>query len=239
MSTNHHITLDMDWCSDDALEYVSSLLLQAGKKATWFATHRSPRVDMLCREPGFEIGVHPNFFDGSSHGASISSVLEHMTGLFPEARAMRTHGLYQSTPILHQAVSDFAIEIDVSLFLPYHSELKPLAPMSFGKEAIKRLPYFWEDDTEMLNDYSGFDFTDKRHHCDGLKIYDFHPVHVALNTTSFDDYLRLKDKKPASEWDTAFILKHQKKGKGPLTFFEDMLSKVEGELTISQIAEGE
>jgi len=104
---------------------------------------------------------------------------------------------------------------------------------------MHRVPYFWEDDTEMLNDYTDFDFKDRRHHCEGLKIYDFHPVHVALNISSFDDYMLLKEKKPISEWDRKFILKHQKKGKGALSFLEDMIGHIQGEMTISQIVEQE
>ncbi|WP_147822477.1 hypothetical protein [Salidesulfovibrio onnuriiensis] len=235
----HHLTLDIDWCSDDTLDYVSSLLVQADKRATWFATHKSAVVDDLNGRSCFEVGIHPNFLDGSSHGSSVDMVLDHITSLFPDSSIMRTHGLYQSSPVLDRATSKYGISVDVSLFLPYHSNLSVLIPMGYGEKKIRRVPYFWEDDIEMLNDYTGFSFRDQKHHCEGLKIYDFHPVHVALNISSFDEYVRLKEKKPIFEWDRKFILKYQKKGKGTLSFFEDMIERIQGEKTISQIVEQE
>lgn len=235
--TNHHFTLDLDWCSDDILEYVSNLLHQSQKKATWFATHKSQKVNELSKKHNFEIGIHPNFLKLSSHGSSYSTVLEHITGLFPHSKVMRSHALHQSSPILHEAASMFGIEIDVSLLLPYHPNLKILDPMGFGGRKIRRVPYFWEDDIEMLNGYTHFNFKDRKHHCDGIKTYDFHPVHVALNISSFDDYLILKEKKPVPQWDRKFILKYQKSGKGTLSFFEDMLEYIQGEMTMTELVE--
>lgn len=232
---DHHITLDLDWCSDDTLEYVAGIVRQARRRVTWFVTHASPAVEGLSALSSWEIGLHPNFLPGSTHGATPLEVFKHVTALFPGAAVMRSHGLFQSSPLLHMAATDFSIHTDVSLLLPYHPHLEVLEPIAFGGRELVRVPYYWEDDVEMVSAASPFDFRDPRHHRPGLKIYDFHPVHVAMNTACFDDYQRLKAKRPIPEWDGRFIRENQRRGRGALSFFEDMLATVQGETTISGI----
>jgi len=226
----------LDWCSDEVSDFVAEKLTQAGMRATWFATHRSAGVEELLTNDSFEVGVHPNFLPGSTHGASEENVLRHITELLPEARCMRTHGLYQSFPMLASAYSDFAMHVDVSLFLPYHTNLHP-TNLPVGGGSLLRLPYYWEDDAEMLLHDPVWSFREVRHAGPGLRIYDFHPVHVALNISDFGDYERLRAAHPPSRWDRAFIRKHQRKGRGTLSFFEEMLEDVQGGKTMSQLAQ--
>jgi hypothetical protein len=47
--------------------------------------------------------------------------------------------------------------------------------------SISRIPYFGEDDIEMLNPKVTFNFSKDNFIADGLKIFNFHPVHIALN----------------------------------------------------------
>ena len=80
------ITLDIDWAPDFMIERVAGALLSKGVKATWFVTHRSLAIDRLRHHPElFELGIHPNFAAGSSHGDTPEAVLGHVIDLVPDA----------------------------------------------------------------------------------------------------------------------------------------------------------
>jgi hypothetical protein len=70
------LTLDIDWAPDAAIDFVAEILVSRGVKATWFVTHDSPGVRRLRARPDlFELGIHPNFLPGSSHGRSGEGAL--------------------------------------------------------------------------------------------------------------------------------------------------------------------
>ncbi|HEY8645027.1 MAG TPA: hypothetical protein VIL77_04030 [Gaiellaceae bacterium] len=63
------LTLDVDWCPDSAIDDVAELLIERDVPATWLVTHTSPAIDRLrLRADLFELGIHPNFLPGSTHG---------------------------------------------------------------------------------------------------------------------------------------------------------------------------
>ena len=86
------LTLDIDWASDDIIEDIAEYLLEKKVKATWFATHESQATEALKSYPEFfERGIHPNFFEGSSHGKTYEEVLEYCLKIVPEAISSRSH----------------------------------------------------------------------------------------------------------------------------------------------------
>ena len=98
------VTLDVDWAPDCVIDAVAALLIDANVRATWFITHESPALDRLRQRPDlFELGIHPNFFPGSTHGTDPKEILRHCMSLVPEAKSIRTHGLYQSGQIFEIA----------------------------------------------------------------------------------------------------------------------------------------
>jgi len=220
------LTLDMDWASEAVLRFTAEALERAEVRCTWFATHRSPVVEAISgREDLFEVGVHPNCLSGSTHGQGDGEVLQHMSALFPGAVSMRTHGLYQSTSFLAKA-ADAGILHDVSLFLPGAAHLAPVR-FRYGGADLVRFPYFWEDDVAMED--PGERWSLAGHGASpGLRIYDFHPVHVALNTTSLDRYRALRSLKPLPDWDEDFIEEHRQPGVGPLTLFLELADRLSG-----------
>src|SRR5688572_26569640 len=121
------MTLDTDWAPDCAIDEAAALLREHGVRATWFITHLSPAVERLRACELFEIGVHPNFLPGSTHGASFEEVLEHCTALAPEAVSFRTHGLLQSTRILWDIAVMSRLRIDASMWMPDVPFTRPAA----------------------------------------------------------------------------------------------------------------
>jgi hypothetical protein len=70
----------------------------------------------------------------------------------------------------------------------------PLRKYYSNHMELLRLPYFWEDDTEMNHPNSSFLMDDPKYHVPGLKIFNFHPIHIVLNSKEMDPYNRLKEK---------------------------------------------
>jgi hypothetical protein len=185
------VTLDVDWAPDCAIDHAAALLHRANVPATWFVTHAGAAVERLrSAGPLFELGIHPNFLPGSSHGSSVAEVLSHCMRLVPEARSMRTHSLVQSSPLLGEIVRQTPISVDVSLLLPRHRGLQPV-PMPFAERTLIRLPFCWEDDIEMA--FAEPDWAPLRaRQVGGVRILNFHPIHIYLNSTTVASYRALK-----------------------------------------------
>lgn len=186
------LTLDVDWAPDFAIAWVAQRLVDAQVRATWFVTHLSPAVEMLRDHPElFELGIHPNFLPGSTHGSSEEAVLDHCMKMVPDATSMRSHALVQSSPLFARVLSDTPIVTDLSLFLPGAPSLAPVEYRYEGR-ALARIPYFWEDDSEMENEEPCWAMETLLDDSDGLKVFDFHPIHVYLNSADMRAYTSLK-----------------------------------------------
>ena len=191
MTSQCAITLDLDWAPDFAIDLVAERLRRAGVCATFFVTHDSPAVRRLAADaPYFELGVHPNFDVGSSHGASTGAVMEHVMSLVPEARVVRSHRLLQSMPILDRIFEEPGLQTDLSLFLPGVPHLRPFEYARCGRRC-RRVPYFWEDSFEAELEAPAWDPTVYAA-LPGLQVFNFHPIHVFLNSNSMGPYRQLR-----------------------------------------------
>ncbi len=188
------VTLDIDWSPDFAIDFVAERLIAHRICATWFVTHLSPAVARLQQHPElFELGIHPNFLPGSTHGDTPDAVLRHCMALVPEATSMRTHALVQSTPLLEKILTQTAIVTDVSLFLPHTRCLSPVEYRWKGRTML-RIPYYWEDDFEMERSVPCWDLAPLLEVGKGLKVFAFHPIHVYLNSADIGPYQALKQR---------------------------------------------
>jgi|TARA_B100000315_G_scaffold254652_1_gene296177 hypothetical protein len=189
------LSFDVDWAPDCAIDFVVDVLVEKQIKATWFVTHDSPGIERLFQHNNiFELGIHPNFLPNSTHGNSIKEVLTHIAQLVPNSKIMRTHCLTQSTEILETSVSDFGIEIDASLFLMGMSNIQPhLLFLNHDVKGLIRIPYFFEDDFEMFSPAKSWKINDGKYHVSGLKVFNFHPMYIYLNSDSMHKYRELKN----------------------------------------------
>ena len=77
-------------------------------------------------------------------------------------------------------------------FIPQHAgiELKPWLLWN----RLCKVPYFWEDDLHVLYDSIGIAQTNPAElvTADGVKVFNFHPIHIFLNTESLDRYERTR-----------------------------------------------
>lgn len=238
------ITLDIDWGPDFVLDAVSERLNEKGVKATWFVTHDSPGVRrLLAQQDRYEFGLHPNFLPGSTQGYSEREILAGLKRLIPQAHMMRTHGLVQSSEILRLASREFGIDIDLSLFLPGQPHLQPhILNLNHGGTGLVRLPYFWEDDIEASAAEPSWDLGAARFGAPGLQVYDFHPIHVYLNTERMDRYHRLKQHGPLHNIARDRIDSHiNRTSAGTGTFFDALLDRIGRQqhrsLTVSEVVD--
>lgn len=225
MSKNLIITFDIDWAPDWCIFQIAEILIQKKLKATWFVTHKSPAIQRLREHPNlFELGIHPNFLEGSTQGINPHDVMKFLLNIVPEARSMRTHGLMQSSHLIKMMVEEFKLEYDVSLFLPNTPNIRPHLLHTSRNKYVVRIPYFWEDDIEMISLNPNFSSRNPKYYFPGLKIFNFHPIHVCLNSRSLDNYNVCK----AMNQDIRELTKEMAEpsiysGQGTMTFFGELV----------------
>lgn len=191
MNGSVYVTMDMDWANDGVLRDTVSLAESLEIPVTLFVTHNTPVLAELRSHPLFDLGIHPNFLPqlNGQTGKSFRTVLEEIQALVPEAKVIRCHALADATPIL-TAAREMGFAADMNLFIPFSSGIR-LSPFTHFS-GLKRLPFFYEDDAWALEPGHP---SPEQHMMDpesGLKIFNFHPIHLYLNTESIDRYSRAK-----------------------------------------------
>ena len=230
---NPVLTLDLDWAPDFIIENIARRISKKKIKATWFITHNSKAIKILKRNPLFELGIHPNFNINSTQGKDPDDILKKLKKIVPKAESVRTHGLLQSTGILLK-FKKYEIKNDVSILLFKENLLKP----HFSKYLeIFRFPYFWEDDIEMMEnlDWKNVKWEKK---VKGLKIFNFHPIHIYLNSQNMEKYYELREKCNIQDLEKKMVDGYINKNLGVGTFFDKFLENLDGKktYTISELS---
>ena len=225
MLNNYVITIDVDWAPDWAIAEVANILTANNVKATWFITHDSQEIRNLFKYLHlFEVGIHPNFEEGSTQGKNPKEVMRYLKRIVPHAKSIRTHGLTQSSRLLQMIREEFDILYDASLFLP---EIPNIIPheifFSKTKKGLLRFPYFWEDDFEMYKPEPCFSFKHKKYHVSGLKIFCFHVIHIILNSSDMANYYNCKEGKNLPGLSVEYLRPYINDGQGTGTLFREIV----------------
>jgi hypothetical protein len=204
------LTFDVEWAPEFAIDFVADRLGQAGVSATWLVTDANPAIERLRARPElFELGIHPNFLPGATHGNDPRSVLAHCMDIVSGATTMRSHSFVMSSHILIEAVMSTPIRNDLSVLLPYTPVPHPAEYWWKGRRMV-RFPTFWEDDVEFERPSPTFDFADVAGAGPGLKTLNLHPLLVYLNAGDPEPVLalrkRVRDVRAASEADAADLV---------------------------------
>jgi hypothetical protein len=219
------LTIDIDWAPDFTIDFVAEQLISRQVRATWFVTHMSPAVARLKQYPDlFELGIHPNFLSGSTHGDTPDAVLQHCITLVPEASSVRTHMLFQSTLLLQQILAQTRITTDVSLFLPGTPHIRPVEWLC-RRRTLLRIPYFWADDFEMERNIPSWCLAPHLGVGKGLKVFAFHPIHVYLNSADLEIYQALKHRvSRISEASANDLNPYIQTGEGTCVLFKEVIA---------------
>ena len=184
---NPIITFDFDWAHDEILIDTIKIVEEAGINATWFVTHQTPVIENLINNPLFEVGIHPNFnglMKGDfSNGRTAKEVMDRIFEIVPNAKSVRSHSITQSS-LLFQLFQQYGITHDSNDYIPSTSNIE-LHPWELESGLIK-VPYFWTDETSCLPKTISSMYDLKNTH--GLKVFNFHPIHIFLNTENLDRY---------------------------------------------------
>ena len=168
------VTIDLDWAPDFAIRHAARILIEKNIKATWFITHDSPAVRELFDSAGlFEVGIHPNFMSGTSHGATYQEVVAHVLGIYPPAKAVRTHGLFQSSNILRMIAVDHGLRADCSASWQTPCIVPSELLFEDGGDAPARSSYFWAEQEEMMQKEAFHLREDRLSRYVGLKVFSF------------------------------------------------------------------
>lgn len=181
-------TSDIDWAPEWAIEFMIGIFKRAKIPLTLFVTHPSECIQKEYKNKPEHVGLHPNFLPGSTQGNSYSEIIDYCTQLWPDAISYRCHSAFDNT-IIAQAFNKRGFKYESNSFL----YLQPYcAPMQHRSELI-RFPIWWEDDVHAkwglpfeLNDI----IPDLR--IPGLKIFNFHPFNLTMNTPSKEFYEKHK-----------------------------------------------
>ena len=215
------ITLDIDWAPDFVIENVLDIMSKFNVKSTFFMTHASSSISRIRKNPLFELGIHPNFLPKSTQGRNPKEILQNLKNIIPEATSVRTHSLVQSTLLLEE-FSQFDLKNDVSIFLPNCNNLRPVY-IDFQK--VLRFPFFWEDDLEM-REKQNWDISKFKFHEYGLKIFNFHPIYIYLNSKNMTNYNIIKNEIGLDKITDDNISQYINSEKGAKTFFLDLLNTI-------------
>lgn len=177
-------SFDIDWAPDKVVEHCISLLQDFGAKATFFATHDSAVLKGL--DPGqFEVAIHPNFnsiLQGS--GETFQTPINNLMRIYPNSKGLRSHSLTQSSSILDYC-SELGFSYETNQFFPFQ------VPAFRDYNHLVRIAINWADIHWLLTQMP---FTYEVPHYNSAMplVCTFHPVHIFLNTKSYEQYSNAK-----------------------------------------------
>ena len=183
-----YLTFDIDWAPDPVIEYCLEPLIIKKIPFTIFNTHRSTYISKLDRYSFIEKSIHPNFNKIINGDSSLSTldVISNLINLFPSAKGVRSHGHICSSSIFEQYIMK-GLVYESGIYSPLKQNLSPLP---YSNDFV-RYPHFFQDDAHLIRglplNICDMDFNNK-----SLKIFDFHPVHIFINTYSLAHYNKSK-----------------------------------------------
>lgn len=170
------ITIDIDWAPDAVIADTIGLLTAMGIQATFFATHKTSLLNDI---QGIEVGIHPNFLPSKDYKCE----LDRLMNLYPQAKGVRCHSYYQNTQILALFV-EYGLQYDSNLVMFGCPNIQPFKHWN----GLIRMPVFWEDDINCLIGNTWEPELLSLSDPNSLYVFNFHPIHVYLNTDKLSRY---------------------------------------------------
>ena len=178
------LTFDIDWAHDRIIENTIDVVEKYDIEVTFFITHDTPILDRIRANKKFELGIHPNFnplFEGSSFDVkSEREVMDKILSIVPEATSLRSHSLTQSERLL-DVFAEYGMRHISNTYIPIKQD-EAINPWQLWSNIVI-LPHIFQDNVELKLNRKFSNLVRP-----GLNIYDFHPIHVYLNTENLSRY---------------------------------------------------
>lgn len=185
------LTFDMEWSNDNILEYLLNYIDRYSLKATVFVTHKTQLLERMKKNPNIELGIHPNYnflLEGDfRYGRNFDEVTSYYYNLVENPISVRSHSMTQNSRIV-QNFSQYGLIYDCNHFIPIDSGIE-LKPWKYWNEKMIKIPYIWEDDIH-LSKSKKVKASDLLSY-DGLKVLDFHPLQIFINTHKIENYYKV------------------------------------------------
>lgn len=215
-------TTDIEWAPEWAIDEVLSFFAERELPLTPFLTHRSAVFTTRYDRPGMhaQVGLHPNFLPGSSHGKTTDEVVATSFELWPHARGFRSHYFYEDSRSI-TALARCGMRWDSNLCL----FLQPACVPLLHHTGLVRFPVFWEDDVHFGRGLA-CDFEPLRRYFEGpgLKVINLHPLLFALNVPTPEFYAEHKHLNGNPDPEAGLQARYR--GAGSRTFVEQLADHV-------------
>lgn len=198
------LSFDVDWAADEMVDLCLDLVSQAGISATFFVTHSSPVLSRLKEAENIELGIHPNFdplFLQEEGALDADEVVGNLKSIVPQASVVRSHSMTHSGRIL-QLFQKHGFKHTSHFFLNRQKGIQPLRHIN----GLVECPVYFADDgwlyqlDENTADSKELEATLSLD-SDSLRVFNFHPIHIALNTPGFGYYSKAKEEmKNGRDW---------------------------------------
>ncbi len=190
---NVYPTFDLDWANEQQINFLIDMLIENKIKATFFVTHYSEAVQKIIdKKELFEVGIHPNFLENSTHGKNFEVVINYFKDWIPSPIGVRTHGLYNTSNYFIEIMKKCSsIQYDASTYLPYADNVRPYR-FEYEGRSIYKIIFNWEDDLEFAVKKPIWHMNSLLEKISGPIILNFHPVHIFYNNAAKADVLEAK-----------------------------------------------
>lgn len=233
------ITIDVEWASDEVLRDTVKLLNDRNLQATFFCTHACSGLE------GHERAIHPNFRTNGDISKSILKEFPDISDLdkyrrtvsltkefCSEAVGVRSHCLFYDSEVL-KAYNEAGIKYDSSYFMPFVENIRP-----FWKEhKIIEIPFYYMDHIDLVDKSTQFRISDLELSKPGLKVFDFHPNMIFINSATEQHYIDSKH----FYHDAERLKNHRHAGQGVRTLFIELIDYIAEKklrnLTLAELAE--
>ena len=200
------ITSDLEWAPTEIVNELLEIFDRYSIRATFFCTHKAS-----FRK--HELALHPYFQVSKDE----METLQNLHNMFPKAKGVRAHTLYLHSR-LFKIYKKLGIQYDNNYLLP-NQQITPF----LINEGILEIPMFFEDDYYLMFHANDFSVKDLNLNMSGLKVFNFHPIHIYLNTESMSRYEKAKKfySQPSN------LNRYVNKGKGIKTLLINLLDYLE------------
>ncbi|MBI3271857.1 MAG: hypothetical protein HYZ53_22890 [Planctomycetes bacterium] len=183
------LTFDLQDCPEPLIQHALGLCDRVPGKLTFFCSHKSALLG--DRSPRWEVALLPCVEPGEDPAAAVKRVAAEL----PMAAGLRAAGFLHGERVM-EALSSCGLRYASNTTPLYQSPLAPYALPWGGYE----LPVFYVDTLDFLHaehwpgSTPAFDPTllHRASKPGSLYIFDFHPVHLLLNTPNLAFYLANK-----------------------------------------------